>query len=247
MDSILIGQALAWLASGLVAFGLLQHDERSLRLLSLLAAAAGVGGAVALVGRVDPGQGLEILLAALGVVAAGAVLGMTIEALRVSGWTIRGRNRAVRRAFGPVPAWAFRRFVSLAKRRTLDEPHRLAREGWAPERLWFVARGPVRVETGTETYEAEGPLFVGEVSILTGAPSPATVMALPGAEVMEWDCSELRRAFRRSPNLRPEIESILARDMARKMAFARPVATQPQSVAFDQEMLDDDVLIRLAG
>ncbi|MDF2233454.1 cyclic nucleotide-binding domain-containing protein [Albimonas sp. CAU 1670] len=224
MDQIMIGEGLAAGAGALAALALILRDPLRLRLLILLAAACGVASAVMLEGRVDPRRALELATLGLGLAALGAVLGLARAAWSASAVSVRARNRPLRRAFGPIPPAAFRALMRLAERRTLTQPQRLTREGWAPEQLWYLVEGVLRVEQDGRATEVEGPFFVGEVSFVTGATAPATITALPGADLLEWDGKALRRAFRADPSLRPAVEAILGRDLARKVSAARPAA-----------------------
>ncbi len=222
MDPIAIGEGLAILGAGLAALGLMMREIRRLRLLVLLAAVAGAAAAALLEGRLQPAATTQLTLAAMGLVALGALIGLARGAWSGSQVSIRARNRPLRRSLGPIAPDAFRSLMRLAERRTLAAPQRLTREGWAPEHLWYLAEGALRVERNGQAVEVDGPFFVGEVSFVTGAVAPATITALPGAELLEWDGKALRRAFRADPTLRPALESVLARDLARKISAVRP-------------------------
>ena len=92
----------------------------------------------------------------------------------------------------------------------------------------------LRVERDGQVTEVDGPFFVGEVSFVTGATAPATITVLPGAELLEWDGKILRDAFRRDPTLRPALEAILGRDLARKVSAVRPA---PELIPQETETL----------
>ncbi|SFH90878.1 Crp/Fnr family transcriptional regulator [Albimonas pacifica] len=222
MDPIAIGEGLAILGAALAALGLLMSDLRRLRLLTLLAAVCAAAGAAMLEGRLPAAAATRLAAGALGVVWLGAVLGLARSAWAGSDLSIRARNRPLRRALGPIAPAAFRSLLGLARRRSLTAPQRLTREGWAPEQLWYLAEGALRVERDGHAVEVDGPFFVGEVSFIAGAVAPATITALPGAELLEWDGKALRSAFRRDPTLRPALEAALGRDLARKICSVRP-------------------------
>ena len=222
MDPVAIGEGLAILGAALVAWGLMMQDMRRLRLLALLGAVCGGAAAALLQGRIAAATAAELALAAMGLAALGATLGLARGAWTASPLSIRSRDRPLRRALGPIAPAPFRRLMRLAERRSLTAPQRLTREGWAPEHLWYLAEGALRVEREGRAVEVEGPFFVGEVSFVAGAVAPATITALPGAELLEWDGKALRAAFRRDPSLRPALEAALGRDLARKVSAVRP-------------------------
>ena len=235
MDPIAIGQGLAMFGALVAAVALLQGDARRLRLMMLVVAASGAAAAVMLVGRLSPAEARDLALAAVGVATLGALLGLARIVWSESAWSIRARNRPLRRAFGPVSPAAFRAFVRLGARRRVDSAQRLTREGWPPEHLWYIESGRVKVEREGRVSELDGPFFVGEICLLTGAAAAATVTVLPGAEMIEWEGKVLRDAFRRRPALRPAVEAVLARDLARKISAARP-APEIESVAREENL-----------
>ncbi len=124
-------------------------------------------------------------------------------------------------ALGKVEPRLFRDLMEVADLRTAEIPLRLTVAGRSPEHLWFLIDGELRLEKEGEVRHLEGPMFIGEISWLTHAPSTATVVVQPGAEFVEWDRRELRRAARRNPRLRTGLEALVARDVARKLAHGR--------------------------
>lgn len=202
----------------LAAVALLLRGELRLRLALLAAFAL---AAAALLAHAPPGPELRAGLAALLMAALGAVAGFALRRWERMPVSVPRDDRHVLLALGKVEPRLFRDLMEVGELRTAEIPLRLTVAGRSPEHLWFVISGELRLEKGGETTHLEGPLFVGEISWLTHAPSTATVIAQPGAEFVEWDRRELRRAARRNPRLRTALEALVARDLARKVAHGR--------------------------
>ncbi len=126
----------------------------------------------------------------------------------------RLRNMEMLRAspiFAPLPEKSLEWLARQARDEFFLEGERVARQGEAGDRMFFIVEGEVRIAVdveGTQDIERLGPgQFFGEMSLLTGAPRSATVFA----------ASDLR------------VFSIAARDLA-------PVLTEHQE--FTKHMAD---------
>ena len=93
MDPVAIGEGLAILGAALVAWGLMMQDMRRLRLLALLGAVCGGAAAALLQGRIAAATAAELALAAMGLAALGATLGLARGAWTASPLSIRSRDR----------------------------------------------------------------------------------------------------------------------------------------------------------
>ncbi|PKQ08462.1 MAG: hypothetical protein CVT71_00605, partial [Alphaproteobacteria bacterium HGW-Alphaproteobacteria-10] len=80
------------------------------------------------------------------------------------------------------------------------------------------------------TLTAQGPMFIGELRYLLGGAASATVTAMPGARVAEWDAAALRRFCARRDRIARALESAFNRDLALKLhrdAYAPHPAQRP--------------------
>ncbi|MGZ6125474.1 MAG: cyclic nucleotide-binding domain-containing protein, partial [Myxococcales bacterium] len=110
----------------------------------------------------------------------------------------------------------------------------IVRQGESGETLYLVARGEVSVRVQIEGGEREvarlgrGALF-GEMSVLTGEPRTATVVALGDASLLSVD----RDAFDRILSAEPDLAERLAETIARRRMALEAVRAEQQSAAME--------------
>lgn len=110
----------------------------------------------------------------------------------------------------------------------------IVRQGEAGETLYLVARGEVSVRVQLEGGEREiarlgrGALF-GEMSVLTGEPRTATVVALGDASLLSVD----RDAFDRILSAEPDLAERLAETIARRRMALEAVRAEQASAAME--------------
>lgn len=103
---------------------------------------------------------------------------------------------------------------------TLTKNAILTEVGKVPNSLYFVIDGSVDVGQGQGVFTLPPKHFVGEISMMLGTPASATVTANAGSQIVEWPRKRLASAMAQQPKLKIAIESLLARDMARKVAVS---------------------------
>lgn len=219
MEAPILILVLAAAAGVAAAAALLMGDPLRLRAL-MLAALALAGAALAL--AAPPGPPLAAGLAALALTALGALAGALLAAWERSPLSVPRSTRHVLLSLGRVEPRLFRALMSAGALRTAEIPLRLTRQGHAPEHLWFLVSGTARIEKNGDRAELRGPVFLGEISWLTGGAATATVVLEPDSEFVEWDHRDLRRVCDRTPRLRMVLESLIACDLAHKVARGRP-------------------------
>lgn len=116
----------------------------------------------------------------------------------------------------PLPGH-FRRIMRISRRVTAGPGTVLARRGEVSGKLYFVHRGPCRIDQGDRALIVDGPAFIGEVSMLLGTGANATVTLPEGGVFDEWDTAALGRLFDRYPQVRVSFDALLTRNMALKM------------------------------
>ena len=121
---------------------------------------------------------------------------------------------------GGVEPGEFRALMKHGKVRRLANDEALTIVGQVPERLYFVIEGEIEIEQGQGCFRIPPRHFIGEVSLMLGTPASATAHAKAGAQLVEWSREKLVKSMARKPKLMVAVESLLGRDMARKVALA---------------------------
>ncbi|MFL5411226.1 MAG: cyclic nucleotide-binding domain-containing protein, partial [Myxococcales bacterium] len=91
--------------------------------------------------------------------------------------------------------------------------HAVVRQGEIGDTFYLVARGEVsvRIEGDKEVARLTRGAFFGEMSVLTGEPRSATVVALSEAGLLEVDRDAFSRVFERNPDVGKELAMVIAR------------------------------------
>jgi len=121
---------------------------------------------------------------------------------------------------GGVEPGEFRALMKHGRIRKLAEDEALTTVGKVPERLFYVIEGDIEIEQGAGRFSIPPRHFIGEVSLMLGTPASATAHAKAGVQLVEWSRDKLVKAMARKPKLMVAVESLLGRDMARKVALA---------------------------
>lgn len=121
---------------------------------------------------------------------------------------------------GGVEPSEFRALMKHGRVRRLSEDEDLTTVGTVPERLFFVIEGDIEIEQGAGRFYIPPRHFIGEVSLMLGTPASATAHAKAGTQIVEWSRDQLIKSMARKPKLMVAVESLLGRDMARKVALA---------------------------
>lgn len=112
-----------------------------------------------------------------------------------------------------------RALIDRGQWRTLPAGDCLAVEGQPVEHLSYIAGGEVEVRVGGRRVAAcRAGDFVGEMTVLTGVPATATVIAIAPVGVWQIGAPELREVTRCHDALSREIEAAFARNYRDKIA-----------------------------
>lgn len=98
----------------------------------------------------------------------------------------------------------------------------LTTRGDMPENLYFLIDGDVDIHSETGRRRLSSGHFIGETCLLLGTPSPETVCARAGAQIVIWPRKKLLFSMERHPKLKSAMTSLLGRDMARKLVIGVP-------------------------
>ncbi|MFL5319969.1 MAG: cyclic nucleotide-binding domain-containing protein [Myxococcaceae bacterium] len=99
------------------------------------------------------------------------------------------------------------------KARHFGKGEQVIEQGEEGQTFYVVAAGKVSVRTGTPSVEVtrlEAGQYFGEMSLLTGEPRTATVIALEDVILLELDRPTFARLFAGHPNLAKELSALLA-------------------------------------
>jgi len=120
--------------------------------------------------------------------------------------------------------------------RRFGRGERIIERGTAGHTFYLVASGEVAVKAGQDEVEVtrlkRGQYF-GEMSLLTGEPRAATVVAVTDALLLELDRPVLSRLFGEHPNLARQLSALLAqrRNQLRAVADTSGGSTDPMPEA----------------
>jgi hypothetical protein len=111
----------------------------------------------------------------------------------------------------------FLRWWRQGRRETIHDGQ-LTTQGAFPEALYFVLAGTARVSRdGVHVTDLPAGHFIGEMSLITGRPATADVVAIGEVAVMRWPAGELRALQAREPALWTRIQSAIGQDLVVKI------------------------------
>jgi small-conductance mechanosensitive channel/CRP-like cAMP-binding protein len=122
----------------------------------------------------------------------------------------------------------------------------VVRQGESGDTFYLVARGElsVRIEGDKEVALLSRGAFFGEMSLLTGEPRSAAVVAVSEAGLLEIDRDAFSRVFERNPDVGKELATVIAR---RRMGLASARAVDAvQSIEAVESTLFDRICAMFA-
>lgn len=126
-----------------------------------------------------------------------------------------------RHFFALAPA-EFLRWWDQGHRETLHDA-KLTAHGTFPDALYFVLAGTARVSRkGAHVTTLSTGHFVGEMSLITGRPATADVVAVGEVDVMRWPIQDLKALRERDPALWTRIQSAVGQDLVVKIQRSMP-------------------------
>ena len=115
----------------------------------------------------------------------------------------------------------FRRLMKIGKLLQADAPVALTERGIKPEYLYYIIEGKTVASKGREAFELPSSRFIGEVSFVLNGPATAKVVLQKGSYV-RWNRKALEKELERNPKFQHAFESLIGRDLARKVAVSEP-------------------------
>lgn len=153
-------------------------------------------------------------------IGAATLAGLCGLVWRGSTLAIPARHRDIYPLFAPLPPGDFRDLIRMADRFTARERSQISAQGKPQKKLYYAISGRLRVEKRGVAFDMPGAVFVGEVAFMTNQTSAASTWAEPGTELLVWDVAALRRQADRKARFRLALDSMIAKDLAIKVAFA---------------------------
>lgn len=86
------------------------------------------------------------------------------------------------------------------------------------KKLYYVMTGQAEVVRDSTALVVGPETFLGEFSFIMQQNATGTVTLLPGAKGVCWDRATLRKLFDKKPRLKTVFDSIIAKDLVRKLA-----------------------------
>ena len=122
--------------------------------------------------------------------------------------------------FAALTPAEFLRFWSWAERNTASDI-KLVTKGIRPNALFFLLNGEASVSQNEKEIARIHPgAFAAEMSLLTGEPTTADVIAQGEIEYMAWPMERLTRIRGRNPVLWTKIQSVIGLDLVEKIGQA---------------------------
>lgn len=127
------------------------------------------------------------------------------------------------RTFRTMSAREMLKVLDKGQRRQLASGDVLVRQNEHIDQLILVLDGQAEARVdGQFKAELKAGDFVGEMSLVTGEPTSAEVIAQGQIEYMVWEREVIQRLYDRQPELKDAIQAMLGMDMARKLARRTP-------------------------
>ena len=123
-------------------------------------------------------------------------------------------------ALGTLEPGEFRALMKVAIWRKTETTQILVREGAPVEKIFYVLDGRPKVSKAGRSFPIRPLAFIGEIGFLRKTPATATVTVEPGTCYVEWPAKALSALQLRRPSIKIALDSLLASDMAAKMAAA---------------------------
>lgn len=214
LDDLIKPEHLVFLAAAVQAAALLFQGQTRIRIVLL------VGSMIYLIYYMTAAEEplWEAIIATMAMAVAN-IYGLTARLLGNTVRLIPANQVSLFSMIGEVEPGEFRALMRHGRIRKLGDDEQLTTVGKIPERLFYVIEGKIEIEQGQGRFLIPPRHFIGEVSLMLGTPASATAHVKAGAQLVEWPREQLLAAMDQEPKLMVAVESLLGRDMARKVAL----------------------------
>lgn len=138
-------------------------------------------------------------------------------------WRMSPEDRVLYRSFPTLTPGQFRRLKRIMRRETVGPGTPLTLEGKPVDDLMLVHSERIEIEKSGASFPIAGPAFVGEIALLTGNASSASVRLPEGGTVVRIPLEVLRARMARAPALSNAMIALFGQELARKLADSVPM------------------------
>lgn len=117
----------------------------------------------------------------------------------------------------------FMKILRVGQWETLDPGTTFIEKGVEVFEIRLVYHGTVRVEIDEKTtVEVKDGAFLGEIAFISGSTASGTVTTITNTRLLSWPFEELRKLFRRNPEIRSAFQAVINSDLASKLKPVEP-------------------------
>jgi CRP-like cAMP-binding protein len=138
-------------------------------------------------------------------------------------WRMSPDDRTLYQSFPTLTPGQFRRLKRIMRRETVAPGTPLTLEGKPVDDLMLVYSERIEIEKAGASFPIAGPAFVGEIALLTGNVSSASVRLPEGGTVVRMPLDELKARMARAPSLSNAMVALFGQELARKVADSVPM------------------------
>ncbi len=138
-------------------------------------------------------------------------------------WRMSADDRAMYLNFPTLTPGQFRRLRRIMRRETVGPNTPLTLEGMPVDDLMLVYSERIEIEKAGASFPIAGPAFVGEIALLTGNASSASVHLPEGGTVVRIPLEVLSARMARTPSLANAMFALFGKELARKLADSVPM------------------------
>lgn len=138
-------------------------------------------------------------------------------------WRMSPGDRMLYQRFPTLTPGQFRRLRRIMRHETVDPGTPLTLEGKPVDDLMLVFAERIEIEKAGASFPIAGPAFVGEIALLTGNVSSATVRLPEGGTVARFPIDLLKARMARAPALSNAMVALFGQELARKVADSVPM------------------------
>lgn len=164
---------------------------------------------------------LQSIMANLLLMTVNLVL-ITLILVERTTWNLSDQDRRIYAHLPTLTPGQFRKLRKIMRSESVRPGTRLIEEGQPVKDLVLILAKRLDVEKAGKTYPASGPSFVGEIALLTGKLSSASIILPEGGEIVRFPMAMLKAQMVRWPSLSNAIVAVFSEELAMKVVEGAP-------------------------